>query len=73
MLVRTYKEPSRGFDAALAGFRSGTLPAGGDIVLGLADDYAVGIWGTNPEVSAAITSAVVRLCSSIREHAERRA
>lgn len=68
LLVQTYKERLRGVDMALAGFQSQTLPAGRDIVLGLKDDYAVGIAATNDAVPAWISSAVVRLCSSIRAH-----
>jgi hypothetical protein len=36
-------------------------------VLGLDDDYAVGIWDINWEVPSAVRSRVVSLCSSIRE------
>ena len=70
LLVRTYKEHQRAVDAALTAFKAGTLPVGGDIVLGLADDYAVGFASESDDVPASVMSAVVRLCSSIREHAE---
>ena len=70
LLVRTYKEHQRAVDVALAGFKTGTLPVGGDVVLGLADDYAVGFSTTSEDVPASVMSAVIRLCSSIREHAE---
>ena len=69
VLVQTYAERLSALDQALARFREGTLPAGGDLVLGLADDYAVGI-DVNSAVPTWISSAVVRLCSSIRERTE---
>jgi len=69
LLVRTYKELQRTVDVALASFKAGTLPGGRDIVLGLADDYAVGFDDMSVDVPAWVSSAVVRLCSSIREHA----
>lgn len=71
LLVRADKLPYRAVDVALLGFQGKTLPAGGETVLGLAEDYAVGISETNPEVPGSISSAVVRLCSSIREHTRR--
>ena len=66
LLVQTYKDRERALDTALAAFRTGALPAGRELVLGLEDDYAVGLSGTNPDVPPAISSAVVRLCGSIR-------
>ncbi len=69
VLIRTYAEHLRAVDHAISRFRDGTLPVGGDLVLGLADDYAVGI-DVNSAVPAWIGSAVVRLCSTIREHTE---
>ena len=71
VLIRTYAEPSRAVDQALYSFLHDELPAGADLVLGLGDDYAVGI-DTNSAVPDWIGSAVVRLCSTIREHAEQR-
>jgi DNA-binding SARP family transcriptional activator len=71
LLVRADKLPYRAVDVALLGFEGRTLPAGGETVLGLAEDYAVGISETNPAVPGSISSAVVRLCSSIREHTRR--
>lgn len=46
----------------------GDFPAGRDIELGLADDYAVMAEAENPYVSESIWSKVVRLSSSIRRH-----
>ncbi|HEU0249050.1 MAG TPA: hypothetical protein VFR38_18375 [Gaiellaceae bacterium] len=55
------------FDVIKA-FHLETLPRGRDVVLGLADDYAVDLWGgSDPRVSAA-WSKVVRRCSNIRQH-----
>lgn len=69
VLIRTYAEHARAVDQALYGFLHDE-PAGGDLALGLVDDYAVGI-DTNPAVPEWIWSAVVRLCSTIRAHAEK--
>lgn len=69
VLIRTYSEQMRAVDSALGSFREGTLPAGADLVLGLVDDYAVGI-DVNSAVPAWIGSEVVRLCSTIRARAE---
>ena len=70
LLVQTYKHREQAIDNALAAFTNSTLPAGRDLVLGLVDDYAVGISGTNPNVALEVSSAVVRLCSTIRSHSQ---
>jgi DNA-binding SARP family transcriptional activator/basic membrane lipoprotein Med (substrate-binding protein (PBP1-ABC) superfamily) len=66
MLAHTYKEDEAAIDTTVAEFTSGTLPAGEDHVLGLDDDYAVGIWDINQAVTSDVRSRVVLLCSSIR-------
>ena len=71
VLAQTYVERTRAVDAAVSGFLRGTLPAGADVVLGLAEDYAVGL-ELSDAVPAWIGSAVARRCSSIREHTAHR-
>lgn len=68
ILATTYKRWDRAVESALNGFTLGTLPAGRDVVLGLADDYAVDAWSSGLQESEAVWSRVVRLCSSIRQH-----
>jgi hypothetical protein len=53
---------------ALNGLELGGLPGGKDLVLGLADNYAVALEGESHGVSEAVWSKVIRLCSDIRRH-----
>jgi DNA-binding SARP family transcriptional activator/basic membrane lipoprotein Med (substrate-binding protein (PBP1-ABC) superfamily) len=69
VLVRTYVNRDDAVLLALAHFRGGSLPAGADLELGLADAYAVGI-DSNHLVPAWISSAAVRLCSALRTHSD---
>jgi DNA-binding SARP family transcriptional activator/basic membrane lipoprotein Med (substrate-binding protein (PBP1-ABC) superfamily) len=70
IIATTYKRWDTAVKEAINGYELETLPRGRDLVLGLADDYAVDAWGSDsPEVSAA-WSKVVHLCSRIREHTE---
>jgi DNA-binding SARP family transcriptional activator/basic membrane lipoprotein Med (substrate-binding protein (PBP1-ABC) superfamily) len=69
MLVSTGKEHEWAIDIPVDRFLRGTLPAGRDLVLGLDDDYAVGIIDTNSEVPPAAVSKMVRRCSAIRQRA----
>jgi basic membrane lipoprotein Med (substrate-binding protein (PBP1-ABC) superfamily) len=66
MLAHTYKEDEAAIETTVADFISGTLPVGDDRVLGLDDDYAVGIWDINQAVTPDVRSRLVLLCSSIR-------
>ena len=68
LLVKTYKNFEQALDTAVAAFTAGSLPAGKELVLGLEDDYAVGLSGANPSVPPAVSSSVVSLCSWIRTH-----
>jgi SARP family transcriptional regulator, regulator of embCAB operon len=70
ILATTYKRWEQAVGAALNGFALGTLPRGRDIVLGLADDYAVDAWGSGVPASESVWSKVARLCTSIRERTE---
>ena len=54
---------------ALEDFELNRLPAGRDVELGLADGYAVDIWG-EAAPAGEVWSKVVKLCSSIRQHSE---
>lgn len=54
----------------LNAFELDDFPAGQDVELGLADDYAVMVEPETPHVEGSIWSKVVRLCSSLRRHAE---
>jgi DNA-binding SARP family transcriptional activator/basic membrane lipoprotein Med (substrate-binding protein (PBP1-ABC) superfamily) len=45
------------------------LPSGRDVELGLADEYAVDMWGESAS-AARVWSKLVKLCSSIRQHSE---
>jgi basic membrane lipoprotein Med (substrate-binding protein (PBP1-ABC) superfamily) len=66
MLAHTYKEDEPAVSTSLDAFADGTLPVGKDRVLGLDDNYAVGIWDINVAVPQVVRSKVVGLCSSIR-------
>ena len=71
MLVSTYKEYEWGIDIPVDRFLSGTLPAGQDLVLGLDDDYAVGVLDTSLYVPPAAVSKMVDRCSAIRQRTDR--
>jgi hypothetical protein len=68
LLATTYKDYERAVDSSVNSFIVGTLPAGEDLVLGLNNDYAVGVDHTNWELPGNVWSKVVRLCSNIRQH-----
>ena len=61
MLAHTFKEYEWGVDRAVDSFIQRTLPVAEDLVLGLDDDYAVGVWNRNWDVPSAVWSKVVRL------------
>jgi basic membrane protein A len=64
-LVVTYKEWERAAVRAVDGLLDGTLPMGKDLVLGLEDDYAVGLH-MSYRVPDHTQSLVVHRCSEIR-------
>jgi basic membrane lipoprotein Med (substrate-binding protein (PBP1-ABC) superfamily) len=68
VLLTTYKWWERAIGDAVNGFELGTLPAGRDIVLGLADDYSVGFDRISTEIPERRWSKVVELCSKVRQH-----
>jgi DNA-binding SARP family transcriptional activator/basic membrane lipoprotein Med (substrate-binding protein (PBP1-ABC) superfamily) len=70
VLAIFYKDYDYAIKVALAEFAGDTFRAGRDEVLGLNDNYAVGVDDTNlnPVVSESIWSKVVSLCSNIRQH-----
>jgi len=73
ILATTYKRWDQAVEAALEQFRLGTLRLGHDVELGLADEYAVDVWGSDsasPPISESTWSKVVRVCTSIRRHTE---
>jgi DNA-binding SARP family transcriptional activator/basic membrane lipoprotein Med (substrate-binding protein (PBP1-ABC) superfamily) len=67
MLVHTYRAHTWAIERSVRSFVHGSLPDGKDLVLGLDDDYAVGVWDINSDVPQAIRSKVVELCTAIRE------
>lgn len=69
ILATRYENPKDAVALAVRGYRDGTLPAGGEQVLGLEDDYAVGIEYVSTDVPEAVWSKVTGLCSDIRRHA----
>jgi DNA-binding SARP family transcriptional activator/basic membrane lipoprotein Med (substrate-binding protein (PBP1-ABC) superfamily) len=69
-LVNAYKEYEWGIDIPVERFVRGTLPVGRDLVLGLADDYAVGILNPSWEISPAAVSKMVHHCSEIRQRTQ---
>jgi DNA-binding SARP family transcriptional activator/basic membrane lipoprotein Med (substrate-binding protein (PBP1-ABC) superfamily) len=70
VLAVFYKDYERATSIALDHFAIDDLPAGEDRVLGLNDDYAVGVdaGNFNSAVPESVWSRVVRLCSTIRSH-----
>ena len=65
LLTATEKDWTRATLLAIERLQKGTLAMGQDTVLGLEDDYALGLWFSNriPEHDA---SAMIRRCSKIR-------
>ena len=70
VLTSIFKDPGRGPQEALTAFADGQLPRGGDIVLRLNDDYAVG-FTMSPAVPAIVQSTAIELCADIRRHLDR--
>jgi basic membrane lipoprotein Med (substrate-binding protein (PBP1-ABC) superfamily) len=70
VLAVFYKDYERATKMAIEGFALDELPVGDDEVLGLNDDYAVGVdaENINSAVLDSIWSKVVTLCSKIRSH-----
>jgi basic membrane protein A len=65
LLAVTHKEWDHATFEVLLALLQRTLPMGRDVVRGLADDYAVGIW-MSAAIPAAVQSAVIDRCSQIR-------
>ena len=65
VLMATYKEWTKATLFAIERLIKGTLPMGRDTVLGLEDDYAVGIW-FGDRVPEHLASRVIHRCSEIR-------
>ena len=65
MLAFTYKEWGQATRTAFTALIEDRLEMGRDVVLGLDDEYAVGIWLTT-EQPASVQSAVIDRCSEIR-------
>lgn len=70
-LARRVHSPLIAVQRAVAAYRSGALPAGGQQDVGLAEDYAVLVENVNPAASEEAWSKVVDLCSDIRRHTAR--
>jgi DNA-binding SARP family transcriptional activator/basic membrane lipoprotein Med (substrate-binding protein (PBP1-ABC) superfamily) len=68
LLLATHKWWERAIGDAVNGFEMESLPAGGDIVLGIADDYSVGFDRISAEIPERRWSKVVTLCSKVRQH-----
>ena len=66
VLATTYKDWESSIRETMLAFVTETLPAGKEIVLGLEDDYAVGIVRTSYTVDEAVWSKVVERCSQLR-------
>jgi basic membrane lipoprotein Med (substrate-binding protein (PBP1-ABC) superfamily) len=69
ILATIYTRWERSVTDALNGFELDALPAGQDVELGLADDYAVDMWG-EAATAGRVWSKVVKLCSRIRQDSE---
>jgi len=71
VLAIFYKDYDHAITLALQDYALGEFRAGEDAVLGLNDDYAVGVddTGFSPALPDSIWSKVVELCSTIRSHA----
>ena len=73
VIATTYKQWHLAVKEALHRFELDTIPRGRDLVLGLADDYAVDAFGSesvDPAIMNSAWSKVVRLCSKIRQHTQ---
>src|SRR5262249_11806450 len=68
ILTSTVKRLDRAVVLAVRAYVQGTLPRGGDIRLGLADD-AVGITGISPEIPPAVRAKVAHIAAELRAHA----
>jgi basic membrane lipoprotein Med (substrate-binding protein (PBP1-ABC) superfamily)/DNA-binding SARP family transcriptional activator len=68
ILTSTVKRLDRAVLLAVRAFVQGTLPRGGDIHLGLADD-AVGITGISDDVPPVVRAKVARIAAKLRAHA----
>lgn len=69
VVASMFKDWKQAPQAAIEAFVAGALPAGGDLELGVDDNYATGMTMSSA-LPAAIQSEVVDLCSRIRRHAE---
>ena len=71
MLAITYKDWERAVGRVIGDYAVDSLLSGKDIVLGLDDDYAVGVDQGNlgSAVSDSLWSQVVRRCSVLRQRA----
>ena len=71
VLASTYKDWERALWTAIGGYATDTLVSGEDVVLGLDDNYAVGVDQGNLSsvVSESLWSKVVRRCSELRQRA----
>jgi basic membrane lipoprotein Med (substrate-binding protein (PBP1-ABC) superfamily) len=69
-LMTTHKEWTIATAFAIDKLLARALPMGRDTVLGLEDDYAVGVWFNN-RVPESIASAVILRCSQIRAERHR--
>lgn len=67
ILASTYKDWEAATVSLVNAFAIENLPGGRDVVLGLADDYAVGIVN-NEKATSRLWSKVVLHCSKIRRH-----
>jgi basic membrane lipoprotein Med (substrate-binding protein (PBP1-ABC) superfamily) len=69
VLAVTYKDWDRAITNLMADFEVDTLLTGEDLVLGLDDDYAVGVDNGNlsPVISESLWSKVVHRCSELRQ------
>ncbi len=70
VLASTYKEYERAVYSAFENFMLGAPRSEADVVLGLDDDYAVGVEHTSPTIPDALWERVVRKCGEIRKRAE---
>jgi len=68
ILTSTVKRLDRAVLLAVRAFLQGTLPPGGEVELGLADD-AVGITGISADVPAAVRTKVEHIAAELRAHA----
>jgi basic membrane lipoprotein Med (substrate-binding protein (PBP1-ABC) superfamily) len=70
VLAIFYTDYDHAITLALQDYAVGKFRSGEDAVLGLNDDYAVGVddTGFSPALPETIWSKVVELCSTIRSH-----